>query len=247
MHLIKTLVAATLLIAGAQASLAVTVDIDGNTYEVVEGGIDITAEIGQSVTKSFAVAYSLDYDTVFATGTAEAATSPTADGYFTHNYDAQFIQLGTHSATTGFSVGQTGNATQDGYEWFYFDLTFAPTAATIASDSQYGFAPPASQGQSLAALEYDAGWDSFVVWDPTNPGFAPGNMIDPDAFTGQSTPIVELVDNSQDFFVDFIYGTAISAPGSGSKPGITPVPIPAPAALLALGLIGLGAAARRRG
>jgi len=119
----------TLLLFPAAVS-AVTVDIRGSTFQLLtddDTNIALSAKLGESVTGSYAYEVSPGFDRLFDQTLLSGGSQFTT---LFHRYDNFYVKDSSVSAFDwraplgGFSIFE------DGRNYFVFDLTFAPTAAS---------------------------------------------------------------------------------------------------------------------
>lgn len=232
MYICRKSLAAALLLAVPTTATASTITYNGKTYEEASNyGTSLSAQVGQSVTKSFAYAIlfapvtdfgpaginssyyqateTAFYDIAVANGSTQYSVETLVSSDFSlssTNYatGTRFDTTGMVGTTHQFSVIDYASINQSGY--IFFDLTFAPTTATPS--------------QSTGFL------DSYIdvqTYDLDSSGVA--THLDSDAY----------IDTA---FIDFNV--------LPTTPSVTPVPVPGSAAFLALGLMGLAVAKRKK-
>lgn len=229
-------------VASALSANAATVDINGITYDYAVYDIALEAELGGSVTKSFASVVSQTHESAIADAVASTGYQEDGQTFWYYNSEARLLDFDTFNDVTGFSISNNSRILQDGTEYYVYDLTFAPTIETVANDELYEpywglseFEP----GVSQALVLLDAYWIEMLVLDPTHPNFDLSLLYFPERYDGSLEPWVEYRDDSSDSFGIQVKGRII-----GLTDPVAPVPLPASIWMLAVGVLVLRFARR---
>jgi|GEM_PF-4795730 len=221
-------IATTLAAWGPLATHAATVTLDGKLYET-DQALSLTAELGKMDTTSVAIRIGRTYDSILAEHAALVASDPTAVPsrfYREENWNGFgpdfYVQ---DPGQTSFSISNTVSLTDDMWHYLGFDVTFAPTAETVAMDAMYS---TTLTGDAVFGIGYDTEGADYINYS--------------DVFGGNDDPTGTML-----FFFDAI-GTSYASDFTATvlpSSDVTPVPLPAGGLLLALGLVGIGVASRR--
>ena len=210
-----------------------TVDLNGKTYQTfsLSDGPSISAKLGESTTVSYATVFGTTFDYSYQNALAFNVDK------FGYNYYTVDPSLDTNDPNnTAFSLSNANGAISDGLWYLYFDLTFAPTATNIVSDAAYPFAGPPDQTIAQAGLDLEMGWVGVTFITPAD--LSSFDSIDILNYQGS---LLANYDYSTDYEFRTLVGNVLPA-----GPSVTPVPLPGSLAFLTLGMLGLGAVARRR-
>jgi len=222
------LFATTVALLAPATAQAVTVTIGGKSYETASD-VSIAAELGQTVTTSVAIKIGQTYESILAEHAALVASDPTSVpsiGYREEEWGRYGPDFYVQDPTqTSFSFSNAVGLTDDKWHYLAFDVTFAPTAATIASDELYS---PSYGGDARFEVGYNTSGDDYMNYD--------------DFWGGEYDPTgVKLFwfDPIGTYYVNSFSATVLQSSG------VTPVPVPGALGLMAFGLIGLGAIGRK--
>ncbi len=228
MYFCRKSLAVALILAAPTTATAATVTYNGTSYEIVSGPASVlSAEVGQTVTQSFAGRVFLSEGQDITNPGTTADSLPVFQAAYDAaiaNGDTDFIteiyggaSFSYPGATNGsFTVGSAGPYHQASavtyaevnlQTYAFYDITFTPTAATPT--------------QTSAFMSHTYYVDSYDV-DPFG-----------DATTYDSG-----------LYNDFNFFEFNVLPTTGTS--VTPVPVPGSAAFLALGLMGFAVAKRKK-
>lgn len=199
MDILSKFLMAFVLVFMPPTAFGATVTLNGKIYNDLGsylGGHDdqiiISAQLNESVTKSFALFFGNSIDKSLSLSASAGATA-----FRVYEYGYHFLNV-QNNTLTGFTLSNGGRLAYNQQEYMVFDLTFSPTTETLKQDSLYSLFP-ANQfapGTSLADIDFAPLGLSFVadnggyilddLFSPSSSLLAIGGTVLPNA---QITPV----------------------------------------------------------